>query len=92
MPRRFSPLPIVLGLSLFTASALNAQERPAITPEDYGKWEQLGSGTLSPNGAWLAYPISRVNGENELRIRHIGTDSIIVAPFGSRATFSDDGR
>ena len=37
MTRRFSPLPMVLGLTLFTTPAFNAQDKPTITPEDYGR-------------------------------------------------------
>jgi dipeptidyl aminopeptidase/acylaminoacyl peptidase len=78
------------------AAALPAQEgtngaRQPITPEDYGQWERLGAGELSPDGRWLAYGISRVNEEDELRMRLVGTDSLIVASFGSGPEFSDDG-
>ncbi len=95
-PRPLLTLGILLTL-LFTVqsapvAAQSMGRRAPITPEDYGKWERLGSGTLSPDGRWLAYGISRVNEENELRIRIIDTDSLVVAAFGSRPTFSEDSR
>ena len=46
---------------------IHGQDPEPVQPEDYGQWESLGSGTLSPNGQWLAVPISRVNRENETR-------------------------
>ncbi|MGK7312090.1 MAG: prolyl oligopeptidase family serine peptidase [Candidatus Longimicrobiales bacterium M2_2A_002] len=63
-----------------------------ITPDDYGQWESPGFAELSPDGRWLAVPISRVNDEDELRIHRVGSDSVVVIGYGSRATFSDDHR
>ncbi len=57
----------VPGLSPVTpgpdGSSLHAQEKPTLTEADYGKWERLGPATLSPDGAWLAVQIARVNDE-----------------------------
>lgn len=89
--RRSFPL-LAAFACVVAAAPLSAQTKSPITPDDYGKWERLGSGTLSPDGRWLAYSISRVNEENELRIRLVGSDSVIVTPYGSRPTFSHDNR
>lgn len=67
-----------------------ATPRP-ITPDDYGQWESLGFVELSPNGAWMAVPINRVNDEDELRLRRVGSDSMVVIEYGSQAAFSGDG-
>ncbi|MCZ6915883.1 MAG: prolyl oligopeptidase family serine peptidase [Gemmatimonadetes bacterium] len=78
-----------------SANGSNADATDAvrpITPADYGQWERMGSATLSPDGRWLAVPITRVNEENELRIRLIDSDSLIVIPFGLGARFSGDSR
>ncbi len=83
-------LSVVAGLALAVAPA-HAQ-KPTLTPADYGQWETLGFATLSPDGRWIAYPVNRVNGENELRIRKLDEDSTRAVAFGSRATFSDDSR
>ena len=74
------------------APARATDTKPVLTPADYGKWESLGFGTLSPDGRWLAYPITRVNEENELRVRKLDADSTVIIAYGSRATFSSDGR
>ncbi len=63
-----------------------------LAPADYGRWERLGFATLSPRGRWLAVPISRTNEENELRIRRVGTDSVVVVAHGQNGVFSKDGR
>lgn len=77
---------------LAAAPGITAQEKPALTRADYGKWESLGRATLSPDGKWLAYGISRVNEESELRVRSLERDSTRVVPWGSRPAFSADSR
>ena len=63
-----------------------------VKPADYGQFERLGRGNLSPDGRWLAVSISRVNEENELRIHRTDSDSVVVIPYGSIASFSNDSR
>lgn len=81
-----------LLLLLCLAAPAAAQQKPALTPADYGRWESLGLGVLSPDGKWLAYQVSRVSGDGELRIRDLGTDSTRVVAVGSRPVFSSDSR
>jgi dipeptidyl aminopeptidase/acylaminoacyl peptidase len=79
----------------FLSAALNAgvaQQRPTVSPEDYGQWESLGSATLSANGQWLAYGIGRANEESELRIASLRRDTTRVAKWGSGPAFSADSR
>lgn len=86
---------ILLALVLVSAAAPRsavAQARPAITPADYGPWEGLGAATLSPDGRWLAHVITRVNEENELRIRALARDTTFVVPNGSGAAFGANSR
>ena len=80
----------IFGFSVLVASTASAQA--PITPADYGKWESPGAATLSPNGRWLAYGVTRVNEENELRIRPLDRDTAFVMPNGTGATFSVDSR
>lgn len=88
---RLAPSSLVL-LFVCTASPLQAQTLQPVQPEDYGQWESLGVGTLSQNGLWLAATVSRVNGEDELRIHQVSSDSVVVVSYGSGAVFSEDGR
>jgi dipeptidyl aminopeptidase/acylaminoacyl peptidase len=66
--------------------------REPVGPEDYGRFETTGAGRLSPDGRWLAHAVSRVNEQNELRVRLIGRDSMVVVPFGGSPAFSGDSR
>jgi len=71
-----------------------AQSKPPITPADYGQWQSLGGGTLSPDGAHFAVGISRVDGDSELQIYTLGApgegEPRIVAN-GSAPAFSAGG-
>ena len=74
------PLPLLFLAALGTfASAQDPQLQQLQPPEakDYGQWESLrGSGTLSPDGLWLSYNVSRANDKNELRLADIGKNRI----------------
>ncbi len=79
--------------SLHGSTRLLAQEsKPTVPPSDYGQWESLGVGTLSPNGDWLAASIRRVDGDLVLRLHRVGSDSVVVIENGQRASFSKDGK
>ena len=86
----FRVLLLAAAAALLTSDA-SAQQKPTLTPDDYGQWETLGQATLSPDGLWLAVGISRVNDEAELRIHRTDSDSVVVVPFGRSPRFSDDG-
>ena len=83
---------LVAAMAVVLPLSLAAQDTPTPGPDDYGTAEQPGRAELSPDGAWLAVPIARVSDENELRIHRTRSDSVIVAPRGSQATFSRDSR
>ena len=86
-----------LGLLLIAAtltfpSPAFPQDRPLVTPGDYGRWEDLRGAELSPFGDWIAYVVTRVDEKSELRVRRLAEDSTRVFPWGSAPTFSPDGR
>lgn len=72
---------------------LFAQQKPAVSPADFGKWENLQAGELSHDGKWLAYSIRRVNTDEELRVANLtGARKETVIAFGTRPVFSDDSK
>ncbi len=69
-----------------------AQQAP-LTPADYGKWETLGGGVLSPDGSKLAVGIRRVDGTSELRVHEVGSSADPrVIESGASPAFSADSR
>jgi hypothetical protein len=82
---RFAPL--ALALTLFTQAA----PLPP-TPADFGQFERLTPagerGGLSPDGRWLAYGITRTNGENDLRVTSVAEGGVKTIPFGAQPAFS----
>ena len=77
-------------------SALADGEKAPVTAADYARWETLAPGaSLSPDGKWLAYGITRGDGKYELRARALDPAADArtqVFPFGGGAVFSDDSR
>ncbi|CAN5663520.1 prolyl oligopeptidase family serine peptidase [soil metagenome] len=69
-----------------------AQQKPTLKAADYAKWESIGATELSPDGRWIAYVISRVDDDGELRFRAIADDSTHVVRHAYRPIFSADGR
>ena len=98
MTRPFTPTAPLLATPLLAAALLalgspaTAQDRPLVTPDDYGRWENLGGAVLSPHGDWIAYTVTRVDEQSELRLRQLDEDSTRVFPWGSSPSFSPDGR
>ncbi|NIP60527.1 MAG: S9 family peptidase, partial [Gemmatimonadetes bacterium] len=91
MPRVAVLLVAVALLASGAPSSAGSQEPPTLTLEDYGRWEDPGPPALSPDGGWLAVEIRRVNGEDELRIRRVGSDSLVAVPYGREPVFSPEG-
>jgi dipeptidyl aminopeptidase/acylaminoacyl peptidase len=89
---------LVIGAAIAAAlfasgfGAASGQEKPTLVPEDYGRWESLGRAVLSPDGAWVAYRVRRVDEDAELRIRSLQRDSARSVPWGRQPAFTPDGR
>ena len=84
--------PLAVAALLALPSPASSQDLPLVTPDDYGRWENLGGAALSPGGDWIAYTVTRVDEGSELRIRKLDEDSTRVFPWGSSPSFSTDGR
>jgi dienelactone hydrolase len=91
---------VVLCALLVLAGVLTlhpaAQSKPTLKPADYGQFESVsagaGRGGLSPDGRWLAYAITRVGGDNELRIVPVGAAGGKTVPFGSGASYASNSQ
>jgi dipeptidyl aminopeptidase/acylaminoacyl peptidase len=97
MSRSFG-LCVCIALALAAGGLSRPADRKPLTAADYGKWENLGAGVLSPDGRWLAVPITRVDGTAELRL-YLLADSgpaparpAFTAAQGHDPAFSKDSR
>src|SRR5207244_3185849 len=68
------------------STSVYAQQKRLLTPDDYGKWESLSGPALSPNGKWLAYSITRVDGTLEVRYREVSESSRSATISGATKT------
>ena len=93
---RRRPRPVLIVLSLISmvgaATALAQDPKQPVRPADYGQFERLASRTpLSPDGRWLAVPITRVDGTAELRTFSVDDGGApVVAEEGRDPEFSED--
>lgn len=88
-----TPLLVSLLAGPFAAQDSTPSVPRDLEPADYGQFETLGFGSrLSPDGRWLAYGVNRVDGENELRLKMLATDSHVTVEYGRGASFSSDSR
>jgi dipeptidyl aminopeptidase/acylaminoacyl peptidase len=65
---------------------------PTLTPADYAQWERLGATEISPDGAWLAWVVSRVDADEDLRFRRVADGATVVVPHAYAPVFSGDSR
>ena len=90
--RTSAPL-FAIAFTLAVANGGSAQEAPALTPADYGQFENLGAFELDPTGTWLVNAIRRVDETVELRLQRAdASGDPLVLEHGTSPEFSRDGR
>jgi hypothetical protein len=92
--RTFAVLAVVVAMVSFVPGGLDAQnaKRP-FGLEDILHFRALGLTQLSPNGQWLAYRLSPLEGDTELILKTTSGDKEMKFPVGQGGgalTFSDD--
>jgi dipeptidyl aminopeptidase/acylaminoacyl peptidase len=81
----------LLGI-FFITTHLTAQEKKYLTPEDYGKWQSLGSTDLSANGQWISYTITVQEDNDTLYVLNRSANKLYKLEFGSAPEFSEDNQ
>ena len=94
-PRRFRPFAFALSLTLVAAATVTpafAQQR-ALDHDDGLRWNRITGSSLSPNGFWLVYVLTAMEGDPVL---HFGDASHDPGPShsvrGTRPVFTSDSR
>jgi dienelactone hydrolase len=104
-PKSTATVAVLIFLAGFALAA--AQDKPADKPaekaaapaaprpialQDILAWKSIGSAELSPNGAWLMYALSPVEGESEVVIRDTGGTKEHRFPIGEAPRFGSSVR
>jgi dienelactone hydrolase len=96
MRRSFFVGTVALAAVLRLAVQPSAQSKPTLAPADYDQFESMtaaaGRGGLSPDGRWLATSITRVGGNNELRVAQVNGTISKTVPYASGAAYSSNSQ
>ncbi len=86
----FTVLLLVLTAGLLSLSGQGS--KLPVTPDDYSKWQTLGSASITDDGKWVAWSIRMVDGDDSLFIRNNGTGKLYSYPLSSGISFSSDSK
>ena len=90
----FTPirLPALVLLGAFAIpSGVDAQKR-ALDHDDILTWRTIQAPSLSPDGAWLTYALSPVEGDPVVIVRQALEDGVSLEFRGERPAFTSDSR
>lgn len=87
-----NPSRITLYLLLFTlySSLAIAQEKKALSLEDYKDWNRINNTSISPNGEWMTYTYSPNEGDATFFIRDIDGDTVYSTINAKRVAFANN--
>ncbi len=93
MKRIFISILLIILLNSVTLVSLTGQDtRPTAKPADYAKWQSLGANSISDDGAWIAWNISLVDGDDTLYIKNPSTSKIYKYALCSSLSFSNNSK
>src|SRR3954468_5600119 len=85
---------VALVIAVFVAP-LDAQQpttRKPITHDVYDGWKSIQGTKLSRDGVWVAYALVPQDGDGELVVRNLKTNTEYRAPRGRNAVISPDSK
>ena len=85
-------LSLYLLVCLFFIPVTNAQQKKWLSPDDYGKWQNIGASDLSPNGEWVAYQVTVQEDNDTLYVMNRVTQKMYKLEFASSPEFSKDNQ
>ena len=65
---------------------------PTIKPEDYAKWQNLGSFSITDDGSWVSWNITLVDGDDTLYIKNPASSKLYKYPLSTGLVFSTDSK
>src|SRR5690606_20331214 len=69
-----------------------AQEKKALTFDDYAKWNRISRAGISGDGQWISYTQTPNGGDVTLFIKNVQTDSLYTVQYSNGTIFSDDSK
>ena len=85
----------VLAALFILAAALYAQEekgKKVLTVEDYPRWRQIISTSISDDGNWMTFGYQKLKHDDTLYIKSLTGEKEFEIPRGSNPKFSDDSK
>jgi dipeptidyl aminopeptidase/acylaminoacyl peptidase len=81
---------VLLVSTVFTTTY--SQTKGHLTPDDYGKWQSLGTVDLSPNGQWALYQVTVQEDNDTVYVVNTATNKMHKLEFASTPEFSADNQ
>ena len=78
--------------NLVCTTAIIAQQKKNLTPDDYGKWQGIGANDLSPNGEWVAWQILVQEDNDTMYVVNRNSNKTYKLEFASAPEFSKDNK
>jgi len=75
-----------------TAVSLTAQDKKALTIEDYARWRAITSVSISCDGNWMTYAYSTPNANDTMYVKNLQTDKETMIARASQPCFSGDSK
>ena len=72
---------------IFWAGTGMAQDKKALSLEDYSRWSHITGTELSDDGAWMAYVLSPNEGNDTLYVKSLQSQQAYELPLGDDACF-----
>jgi dipeptidyl aminopeptidase/acylaminoacyl peptidase len=79
-------------LPFFVISITAQTSLSVIKPEDYAKWQNLGSSSISDDGSWVSWNVSLIDGDDTLYIKNANSGKMYKFPLSSGLSFSSDSK
>jgi dipeptidyl aminopeptidase/acylaminoacyl peptidase len=96
---RFALPAVLLGMSVVvwsqdpnSNSSTSANAKRTLKPEDYKQWERISGASMTNDGRYLIYTISKVDADGFLLARKIDGPEKLMVPNANRASNSDSSK
>jgi dipeptidyl aminopeptidase/acylaminoacyl peptidase len=83
---------LLIALLLAFSAQAYAQEKRPLDHDVYDGWNRIQGQALSDDGRWVLYTVSPQEGDGELYVKALRSETSYVVPRGESAQFAEDNR